>query len=84
MECLGKIAVDLDGDFLSQGTQLLAQLAIELEAGPHGRRQTKIPVLSRGSSDLSGIAGIHPPLSNPRQYGYLLLKAVSKTILLHL
>jgi hypothetical protein len=32
MEHLGKIGVDLDGDFLSQGTQLLAQLAIELEA----------------------------------------------------
>jgi putative transposase len=32
MEYLGKIGVDLDGDLLSQGTQLLAQLAIELEA----------------------------------------------------
>jgi transposase-like protein len=33
-EYRGKIAVELDGDFLSQGTQLLAQLAIELEAEP--------------------------------------------------
>ena len=32
MEYLGKIGVDLDGDLLSQGAQLLAQLAIELEA----------------------------------------------------
>lgn len=32
MQYLGKIGVDLDGDLLSQGTQLLAQLAIELEA----------------------------------------------------
>jgi putative transposase len=32
MEYLGKIGVDLDGDLLSQGTQLMAQLAIELEA----------------------------------------------------
>jgi transposase-like protein len=32
MEYLGKVGVDLDGEFLSQGTQLLAQLAIELEA----------------------------------------------------
>jgi putative transposase len=32
MEYLAKIGVDLDSDFLSQGTQLLAQLAIELEA----------------------------------------------------
>jgi putative transposase len=32
MEYLGKIGVDLEGDLLSQCTQLLAQLAIELEA----------------------------------------------------
>jgi putative transposase len=32
IEYFGKIGVDLDGGFLSQGTQLLAQLAIELEA----------------------------------------------------
>jgi len=32
MEYLGKIGVDLDGDLLSQGTQLFAQLAVELEA----------------------------------------------------
>jgi len=32
MEYLRKIGVDLEGDFLTQGTQLLAQLAIELEA----------------------------------------------------
>jgi len=32
MEYLGRIGMDLNGDFLSQGTQLLAQLAIELEA----------------------------------------------------
>lgn len=32
LEYLRKVGVDLEGDFLSQGTQLLAQLAIELEA----------------------------------------------------
>lgn len=32
LEYLRKMGVDLDGDFLSQGTQLLAQLAVELEA----------------------------------------------------
>ncbi len=32
VEYLRKMGVDLDGDFLSQGTQLLAQLAIEFEA----------------------------------------------------
>jgi len=35
LEYLRKVGVDLDGDFLSQGTQLLAQLAIELEAAEH-------------------------------------------------
>ena len=32
LEYLRKVGVDLEGDFLSQGTQLLAQLAIEFEA----------------------------------------------------
>ena len=32
LEYLRKVGLDLDGDFLSQGAQLLAQLAIELEA----------------------------------------------------
>jgi transposase-like protein len=35
LEYLRKVGVDLDGDFLSQGTQLLAQLAIEFEAEQH-------------------------------------------------
>ena len=32
LEYLRKVGVDLEGDFLSQGTQLLAQLAVEFEA----------------------------------------------------
>ena len=32
LEYLGKIGVDLEGDFLREGAQLVAQLAIELEA----------------------------------------------------
>jgi len=35
LEYLRKVGMDLDGDFLSQGTQLLAQLAIEFEAEQH-------------------------------------------------
>jgi len=32
LEYLRKVGVDLDGDFLQEGTRLLAQLAVELEA----------------------------------------------------
>jgi putative transposase len=43
LEYLRKVGVDLDGDFLQEGTRLLAQLAVELEAeqvigaGPYER-----------------------------------------------
>jgi len=32
LEYLRKVGVDLEGDFLREGAQLVAQLAIELEA----------------------------------------------------
>jgi len=35
LDYLRKVGVDLDGDFLSEGTRLLAQLAIEFEAEQH-------------------------------------------------
>lgn len=38
LEYLRKVGMDLDGDFLRQGTQLLAQLGIELEAGKPRRK----------------------------------------------
>jgi putative transposase len=43
LEYLGKVEIDLDGDFLQEGMRLLAQLAVELEAvqvigaGPYER-----------------------------------------------
>ena len=32
LDYLRKMGIDLDGDFLKEGTRLLAQLAVELEA----------------------------------------------------